>query len=94
MSHSKEINETSIRQLQITHVEPKLYSDACSKSTQSVPGRIRQFPGARIELNVDPLTQLAVVPSHEVNPYPTPRQSVSHQSHKIVDDKTGGFYLD
>jgi hypothetical protein len=34
MSHSKEINETSNRQLQITHVELKLYSDACSESTQ------------------------------------------------------------
>jgi len=33
MSHSKEINETSIRQLQITHVELKLYSDACSEPT-------------------------------------------------------------
>jgi glycerol uptake facilitator-like aquaporin len=33
MSHSKEINETSIRQLPITHVELKLYSDACSKPT-------------------------------------------------------------
>jgi hypothetical protein len=33
MSHSKEINETSIRQLQITHVELKLYSDACSELT-------------------------------------------------------------
>jgi hypothetical protein len=31
MSHSKEINETSIRQLQITHVELKLYSNACSE---------------------------------------------------------------
>jgi hypothetical protein len=35
MSHSKEINETSIRQLQITHVELKLYSDACSELTLS-----------------------------------------------------------
>jgi hypothetical protein len=34
MSHSKEINETSNRQLQITHVELKLYSDAGSESTQ------------------------------------------------------------
>jgi hypothetical protein len=34
MSHSKEINETSIRQLPITHVELKLYSDACSEPTQ------------------------------------------------------------
>jgi hypothetical protein len=33
MSHSKEINETSIRQLQITHIELKLYSDACSEPT-------------------------------------------------------------
>jgi hypothetical protein len=33
MSYSKEINEISIRQLQITHVELKLYSDACSKPT-------------------------------------------------------------
>jgi hypothetical protein len=33
MSHSKEINETSIRQLQITHVELKLYSNACSEPT-------------------------------------------------------------
>jgi hypothetical protein len=38
MSYSKEINETSIRQLQITHVELKLYSDACSESTQLVSG--------------------------------------------------------
>ena len=36
MSHSKEINETSNRQLQITHVELKLYSDACSESTLQV----------------------------------------------------------
>jgi len=36
MSHSKEINETSIRQLQITHVELKLYSDACSEPTISL----------------------------------------------------------
>jgi hypothetical protein len=34
MSYSKEINETSIRQLQITHVELKLYSDDCSESTR------------------------------------------------------------
>jgi hypothetical protein len=34
MSHSKEINETSIRQLQITYVELKLYSDACSELTK------------------------------------------------------------
>jgi hypothetical protein len=35
MSHFKEINETSIKQLQITHVELKLYSDACSEPTRS-----------------------------------------------------------
>ena len=34
MSHSKEINETSIRQLQITHVELKLYSNACFEPTE------------------------------------------------------------
>ena len=33
MSHFNENNETSNRQLQITHVELKLYSDACSEST-------------------------------------------------------------
>jgi hypothetical protein len=31
MSYFKEINETSIRQLQITYIKLKLYSNACSK---------------------------------------------------------------
>jgi hypothetical protein len=41
MSYSKEINETSIRQLPITYVELKLYSDACSELTY--PPRIGQM---------------------------------------------------
>jgi len=36
MSHFKEINETRNRQLQITHVELKLYFDACSESTDNL----------------------------------------------------------
>jgi len=36
MSYSKEINKTGIRQLQITHVELKLYSDACFEPTVPV----------------------------------------------------------
>jgi hypothetical protein len=43
MSHSKEINETSIRQLQITHVELKLYSDACSEPTFLVSALLVHF---------------------------------------------------
>jgi hypothetical protein len=41
MSHSKEINKTSIRQLLITHIKLKLYSDAYSKPTY--PLKIRQM---------------------------------------------------
>ena len=44
LSYSKEINRTSDRQLQITHVELKLYSNACSKPTY--PPRIGQMKQA------------------------------------------------
>jgi hypothetical protein len=44
MSHSKEINETSIRQLPITHVELKLYSDACSEPTHPLTVNLIEVP--------------------------------------------------
>ena len=61
MSHSKEINETSIRQLQITHVELKLYSDACSEPT-------KRDPDGSAQRTIKALSELNVVSQNSLNP--------------------------
>jgi hypothetical protein len=68
MSHSKEINETSIRQLQITHVKLRLYSDACFEPTLRLhvtmlpSSPVTTYGTGRAKLRPSPATQLIVRP--------------------------------
>jgi hypothetical protein len=73
MSHSKEINETSIRQLQITHVELKLYSDACSEPTNCVASNHANYKSSYVgyytKAEIQVLQQSQRFPHHPGRPF-------------------------
>jgi hypothetical protein len=73
MSHSKEINETSIKQLQITHVELKLYSDACSEPTNCVASNHANYKSSYVgyytKAEIQVLQQSQRFPHHPGRPF-------------------------